>query len=87
MENLKQLFTEEDFKLLNDAIDALPKVGFSGMMLGEMLLSAFTKDEDPEKRERERTERIQQQEKKDQEVTEKCLELKFKILQLKKALQ
>ena len=60
MENLKELFTEADFKLLDDAIEALPKAGFGGMMLGEMLLSAFSKDEDQETRERARAERFQE---------------------------
>lgn len=87
MENLKELFTELDFKLLDDAIDALPKLGSTSTMMAELLLSALTKDEDKETRERERAERMRDQEKKDQEVKEKCLELKFKLLQLKKALQ
>lgn len=84
MENLKQLFTDDDFKLLDEAIDALPRVGFGGLMLGELFLSALSKDEDKETRERERSERFKQQELREQEMKDKCLELKFKLLQLKK---
>jgi hypothetical protein len=86
MENLKHLFTDEDFKLLNEAIDALPKMGFGGLILGELLFSALGNDDDQETIKRKRSERIKRQEEKDQEMNERCLELKFKILQLKKAL-
>jgi len=87
MENLKELFTENDFQLLNKAIDSLPKLGFSAMMMTEMLFSGLGQNEDKETRERERNERIEKQKQEDQKLEDQCLELKFKLLQLKKALQ
>ncbi|WP_313091869.1 hypothetical protein [Chryseobacterium flavum] len=84
MENIKNLFTDEDFKLLNQAIDALPSADISGLIMGEMLFMAIGKDEDKETRDRERDARFKEHEQKTWEMKEKCLELKFKILQLKK---
>lgn len=87
MENLKNLFTEQDFDMLNKAIDALPKLGFSSMMMTEMLFIGLGKDEDKEKREKEREERFERQKNQDKKMEDQCLELKFKLLSLKKALQ
>lgn len=85
MENIKNLFTDEDFKLLNQAIDALPSADVSALMMTDLLFLSIGKDEDKETQDREREKRFKEHEKKSSEMKEKCLELKFKILQLKKA--
>lgn len=82
--NLQNLLTEKDFELLNKAVDALPKLGFSSMMMIELLMAGLTKNEDKEQREREREERIAKQKLEDVVIEGQCLELKYKLLQLKR---
>ncbi|MDV3880754.1 hypothetical protein BAS06_09295 [Elizabethkingia miricola] len=83
MNNLKELFTEEDFKMLNEAVDSISKADFGMFMMSEMLFSGFSKDKDPEAREKERDERMAKQQAEQNQKEEKALKLKFKLLQLK----
>ncbi len=83
MNNLKELFTEEDFKMLNEAVDSISKADFGMFMMSEMLFSGLSKDEDPEARKRERDERMAKQQAEQNQKEEKALKLKFKLLQLK----
>ena len=84
MQQLKQLFTQEDFDFLNKAIDSIPKYEFGSSMLGEVLFMSLGKDENKEQREKERDERMSEMQKKTQKLEEQGLEVKFKLLQLKK---
>lgn len=84
MQDLKQLFTQEDFDFLNKAIDSMPKSEFGSSMLTEMLFAGLGKDGNKEQREKERDERMNEMQKKTQKLEEQGLEVKFKLLQLKK---
>lgn len=86
MNQLKQLFTEQDFKMLNEAVDGLAKSDFGMFMMGEMLLSGLSKNEDPSVRDKEREERFERHQAERSQKEEQALELKFKLMQLKKAL-
>lgn len=83
MNNLKELFTEEDFKMLNEAVDSITRADFGMFMMSEMLFSGLSKDEDPEARKKERDERLEKQQAEQTQKEEKALKLKFKLLQLK----
>lgn len=82
--NLENLFTNEDLILLDKAIDALPRIGFSSMMMTEILFAGLGNEKDKEDRLRDRDARIEKQEIESKKIEESCIELKFKLLQLKK---
>lgn len=84
MQDLKQLFTQEDFDFLNKAIDSMPKSEFGSSMLTEMLFAGLGKDENKEQREKEREERMEEMKRKMDKMEEQGIEVKFKLLQLKK---
>ncbi|KAB8156175.1 hypothetical protein EZY14_002850 [Kordia sp. TARA_039_SRF] len=87
MQNLKDInLTENDFQLLVEGLEALPEKGVAGDIMGEILMTAFMKDDDQamsemkSKREIERREK----EKKKQLLTEEIRILQGKLLQMKR---
>ncbi|WP_183147982.1 hypothetical protein [Chryseobacterium nematophagum] len=85
MTDLKKLFTGGDFELLNQIIDDYPTADFGMKIFGEIVLSPpCNTDEEKEEYEREKEKRFRKNHQERKQKEEQCIELKFKLLQLKK---
>lgn len=87
MTNLETLFTEQDFKLLNEALEAYPQKEMRQSLFGELFLGVLSDpktEEEKAKAKKRRQERFKEAKEECDKKKELCEELKFKIFQLKK---
>lgn len=78
--------TEDDFKMLNDALECLPSKNMAGELMGELLISAFSKGdgENVEHIKAERDIRMKKAEKEKQLMVENIRILQGKVLMLQR---
>lgn len=81
--------TEDDFRMLNEALENLPNKNTAGELMGELLISALMKDgeEGKEKLVKEREARMKKAQKEKELIVENIRILQGKVLMLQRHLR